>query len=532
MTDQIQDQVLSAVDELIAEGTFVNGPEGLSLADEQATLDSLDDRREERKASQIDTDDSSDQERLILGFTLNGEKDNGPIWAKFRQALGLRPDQTVPESIWSEGTHHRLAEEIDAIFRGNRDVRTLNGRTLIESYKLRVERDQAHGSVQALSQMVVELREEAGSFVENDMLIAIELLQSSRARSILKLANRNLENALRRDRNVETVVQDMQRTIESAKSLVAGRLGEDIELSSFASIQDELADAMTAVKDLPISTGIVALDMDLQGGVQPSDTGKLNVIGARTGVGKTTLGAAAAMGLTLNGGNTLFLSTELNTREIGARCLSHYAYHRNFMQCRSWVLEGRGKKREIPQGYEEMMQQWTTEKQDGTIGDINFRAMFHASAEDMVDAMYAAKAKNPRLSSVFLDHFHALRPSKGYSNRSQEMEARILFLHQAAKACHVDLFLMAQLNRDACLANKPSIEHINGTDAIGQLATAAWLLEFPKREEGVAFNPGVLDCFHGKFRNGQRIGDDFVNHEQSILQINREYITITSEAHV
>lgn len=532
MTDQIQNQVFTAVDELIAEGKFIQGPDGLGLADEQAAIAELDERREQRKANEVDKEDSSDQERLILGFVLHGEKDNGPIWAKFRQALGLRPDQSVPESIWSEMTHHRMSEEIDAIFRGQRDVRTLNGRTLIESYKLRVERDQARGSVQALSQMVVELRDEAGSFVENDMLIAIEILQSNRARAILKAANSNLEQALRRDRNVETVVADMQRTIESAKALVAGRLGEDIELSSFASIRDELVDAMTAVKDLPISTGIVALDMDLQGGVQPTDTGKLNVIGARTGVGKTTLGVAASMGLTLNGGNVLFLSTELNQREIGARCLSHYAYHRNFMHCRSWILEGRGKKREIPQGYEQMMDQWTTEKQDGTIGDLSFRAMFHASAEDMVDAMYAAKAKNPRLSAVFLDHFHALRPSKGYNNRSQEMEARILFLHQAAKACHVDLFLMAQLNRDACLAQKPSLEHINGTDAIGQLATAAWLLEFPKREEGVAFNPGVLDCFHGKFRNGQRIGDEFVNHEQSVLQINREYNTITSEMHI
>lgn len=531
MTNDLQTQVLNAVDELIAEGTLVQTDNGLDLADEQALMAELDSRREDRKEAEVSAGDgSSDQERLILGFTLFGEKDNGPIWAKFRQALGLRPDQSVPESIWSETKHNRMAEEIDAIFRGTRDVRTLNGRTLIESYKLRVERDQASGSVQALSQMVAELREEAGSFVENDMLIAIEILQSNRARAVLKQANSALEYALRRDRNVETVVMDMQRSIENAKALVAGRLGEEIELDSFETEREAMRDAMTQEKCAAISTGIVALDMDLQGGVQPSDTGKLNVIAARTGVGKTTVGVAAAMGLTVNGCHTLFLSCELSGREVSARALSHYAFQRQFTNCRSWILEGRGKKREVPQGYDEMLDLWTQEKQSGVIGDFQSKGMFHASAEDMVDAMYAAKARDPLLSAVFIDHFHALRPSKGYSNRSQEMEARILYLYQAAKACKIDLFLMAQLNREACNFDKPAVDHINGTDAIGQLATAVWLLEFDKSAE--TFNPGVLNCWHGKFRNGQRIGDDFVNHQQSILQINREFNTITSEAHV
>ena len=117
MTNDIQNQVLSAVDELLAEGTLVMTDDGLAPSDEQALIAQLDQRREDRKEAEVSAGDgSSDQERLILGFTLFGEKDNAPIWAKFRQALGLRPDQQVPESIWSEPTHHRMAEEIDAIF--------------------------------------------------------------------------------------------------------------------------------------------------------------------------------------------------------------------------------------------------------------------------------------------------------------------------------------------------------------------------------------------------------------------------------
>ena len=138
-----------------------------------------------------------------------------------------------------------------------------------------MEREQARGSVQALSQVVSELRDEAGGFVENDMRIAIELLQSARAREILKSAGRELEFALKRDRNVETVVSDMNRAIENAKALVKGRMGDDIEFDTFESLTDILRVGMQSEKAKPISTGIPALDMDLQGGVNPLDTGKL-----------------------------------------------------------------------------------------------------------------------------------------------------------------------------------------------------------------------------------------------------------------
>lgn len=528
---KFQEQVFNAVDELVADGTFVMKADGtFDVANPEQILEGLDERREERKEAEVSGNDTSEQERLILGFALHGEKDNSNVWAKFRQALGLRPDQMIPGYLWSETSYSRLSDEIDAIFRGSRDIRTLNGRTLIDSYRLRIERGQATGSVQALSQIVSELRTEAGGFVENDMRISIEILQSARARQTLVTAGRNLEQALKRDRNIETVVGQLMQEVENAKQLVKGRMGDEIEFDTFESMTDVLKQGMLSAKAQPISTGIPALDMDLQGGVNPMDTGKLNVVGARTGVGKTTVGIAAAMGLALNGCHVSFLSCELSQTEIAARAMAHYAYKREMRDCKSWILEGRGTTREVPQNYDQLTDLWTEERQQGVIGNFASRAMFHASAEDMVDAMYAAKSRDPLLSAVFIDHFHALRPSKGYSNRSQEMEARILFLYQAAKACKVDLFLMAQLNREACLHDKPALDHINGTDAIAQLATAVWLLEFPKREEGEPFDGQRLVLHHGKFRNGQR--DERgrqVSWDKHGLIMQREYCVNTGE---
>ena len=524
------DAAMHLVDQAIASGALVVKDGSLALSDADATDARLGQLRDETKLSELQSeDDSRPQERIILGYVLSGDTDNSTRWAKFRSAVGLHPLQGVPNNLWSDPAINNLANEIDAVFHGKRDIHALNARALIDSMSLRSEREQTKVSLQNFSRLVTELAGSVGDFVENDFRIAIEILQSKRARAMLRQAGRNLEHALKADRPVEDVVKDLGMGLYRAKQVVAGRLGDDLELDDFEAMHGMLLSCMEAEKSEPISTGIRAFDIDLQGGVNPLNTGKLNVIGARTGVGKTSCGIAAAMGLTLNGAHVLFMSCELDASEIAARAMSHYAAKNNAPECRSWILEGRGTRRTVPKGYYELMDLWVEQRQSQKIGDFKSKALFHATAEDFVEYIYAAKAKDPRLSAVFLDHFHALKPSKGFNNRSQEMEARILYLHQAAKACKVDLFLMAQLNREACLAKNPSLEHINGTDAIAQLATAVWLLEFPKREEGAPFDPHSLVCHHAKFRNGQRDANGHsVSEDQTPLTISREYCLVSS----
>ena len=234
------------------------------------------------------------------------------------------------------------------------------------------------------------------------------------------------------------MVLDLLDASDRAKQLVKGRLGQDMELDDFESLHSVLLAGMEAEKVDPISTGIRALDIDLQGGVNPRDTGKLNVIGARTGVGKTTVGIAAAMGLSLNGCHTLFLSTELNAQEIGARAMSHFAFKNKLHACKSWILEGRGRGTTAPAGYDMLRDLWVEQRQTGLIGDFKSKAVFHASAEDMAEVIMATE-RDPELSAVFIDHFHALHASKGFSNHPK--------IERGSSTCqpprsHVDLFLM------------------------------------------------------------------------------------------
>lgn len=526
MTDTFDPFAL--VDAAIAEGALAMGETGqLVVPEPERTAERLDAAREQRKLQQLEADDdSAAQEQIILGWTLAGDGDNSSRWARFRGALGLTPSQEMPAQLWTSPARLRVAQEIDAAFRGLRDVRQINRRALVESYRLRCEREQVSGSLQAFSQAVAELAEQVAAFVENDFLMAVEILQSKRARAGLRQLVADVERGLRADRPVEQVVAQVSEGVERARALVSGRLGTDYDFDGHLEIAQLLEGAMTADKGETIPTRIDAMDIDLQGGHNPRNVGKLLVIGARTGVGKTTVAIAAAMGLMRGGADVLFLSCELDGREIGARAFANHANACGF-RCPDWVLEGRGSQRGAPPEFYEARDHWRGQVQRGEVGQFNSKALFHAGAEEFVEFLYAAKARNPKLSAVFMDHFHAMRPSKGYSNRSQEMEARALLLHQAAKACGVNLFLLVQLNRDACLAQRPSLEHINGTDAIAQLASCVWLLEFPKRPDGVPFDPSQLVLHHAKFRNGQRRDGMRVSVEESGLMVAREFCNVT-----
>lgn len=518
---------LALIDMAISSGLIVESEQGLEVPENQEQAKNLEVARDLRKlAEENQDDDSSPQEIIILGQILNGDKDSSPRWARFRQALGLTPSQAVPDRLWTSETRQKIAFEIDSTFRGERDVKTLTGRALVESHRLRAERDQISGSLQEFSQLVSALSAEGGAYHANDFEMAVEILQSKRARAGLKYLLHQLERSLRADRPVEQVVGFLSDGVEKARALVGGRLGQDHEFDGVNEISTSLEAAMLEQKGRNLPTGIDALDIDIQGGVNPKNSGKLLVLAARTGVGKTTVALAAAMGLVRSGADVLFLSSELDGREIGARAFSNQAKANGF-NLPAWLLEGRGRESQIQPNFFNARDQWVEQQQKGEIGQFLSKALFHASAEDFVDYMHAVKSRFPGVSAVFMDHFHAMKPTKGFNNRSQEMEARILMLHQSAKACHVDLFLLAQLNREAVQAQRPDLSHINGTDTIAQLASAVWLLEWPKRPEGAEFNPGQLVLHHGKYRNGQRRDGVRVSVEESGLLVARDSCTVS-----
>ena len=539
---ELQQWAMDLVDQAVTRGDLEMTTEGLNVpaaVDVDAELDKL---REEKKLAAVDGDDDvHPQEQIILGFALEGDKDRSARWAAFRQAIGLKPDMEVPDWLWTDALHMRIAKEIDLVFRGERgDVRKINGKALIAGFGERLENDQVVGSFQAFVQTITGLTQAAENLGQNDFDIATDLLKSRTARTMLQDSIKRVERDLKADLPVEKVVQHLVGQAGEAMSLIRGRLRGDESFKTPEAMWDDLESGMSAEKGRVISTGVRAMDIDLQGGVNPLDTGKLNVIGARTRVGKTTLGVAAGMGLCMNGAHVLFISCELSDREVMARAMAHYSYRRK-ISIPSWKIEGRARNKDLPQNWQALKDSWANDQQDPDFGSFTVKGDFQATAEIMGEYIYAAKAQNPELSAVFIDHFHIMSAMKGYSNRSGEMEARALYLHQVGKACEVDLFVMAQLNRDACNFEVPGLEHINGTDVLAQLATAVWLLEFPKKDDDGNRPAGGLNIHHAKFRNGQREtidgyhhnrADSFINEETTQVSVDREHCYFTDGTEV
>ena len=361
---------LELIDQALEAGDLEVTEQGLQASRAAELQDDLRKKRDERKlASLSPEDDSSAQEQVILGWALAGEQNNTRLWARFRSALGLEPLQEMPVRLWSSPERSRIAYELDAIFRAQRDVSVLNAQGLLQSYLARQERGQVGDGLQQLSEISSQLVAQAGTFSENDFAIAVDLLKSARARSALRGVLSQGEHGLRADRPVEQVVSALGEGIDDVKALVSGRLGTSHEFAEPAQIGPSLLERMTRAKTPNMPTGIDAIDIDIQGGINTSDTGKLYAMGARTGVGKTTVGIAAAMGLIRSGADVLFLSTELMQHEIDARCFANQARSYGY-RCPVWILEGRGSTQEPPEGFHEAQQLWADQTENRDVGRL------------------------------------------------------------------------------------------------------------------------------------------------------------------
>ena len=531
------------IDKAVADGNLQLNDQGLPTADLGEVQEKLEQDRQQRREDS-GASSTGDQERLVLGFCLAGKHDHRDQWGEFRTLLGLQYSDEMPASLWTDKDARWVAQEVDATYRNRRSVQLINGAALIESMREQIESKISSVSLQDFARSVQGIELEVDGVPASDFRISAEILRTRWGRQKIARLGESLIRSVKREVDVTEVLEKCTTELNEARDIFSGRIGNSYAFASAEDAWFQVEQEMTKEHCEPVSTGITSLDMDIQGGVKPNDAGKMHLIGARTGVGKSTLAIAAAAGLVANGADVLFLSCELNQKEIGARFLAHYARHlqavgrmteNQVKLLPQWRLEGRGKvgmTETISEAYYSLMNNL---QEDKALSGGNFQSycQFLAEADDFVEVIRAAKAKNPKISAVFLDHFHALRPTaKGPRDRSQEMEVRAQILHGAAKECEVDLFLLCQLNRGAADDPKgPQAIHINGTDSLAQLASAVWLMEFkqPDLELGEKFDRGRINLIHGKIRNGQRVGDKQVTVETSVLDFNRDHCYIDQD---
>ena len=465
--------------------------------------------------------DLVEHERTLLAAVLSGSGDQRERWGRFRRAIGLRYDEPVPATLWADAAHRGLAGEIDAIFRGQRDITLLNGAALREELQQRAITGRLSGSLQQLETALAELidpQQACGTAV--DFELACQLFQTAKARALFYPGLQQLLARPGREGGIDAELEHCRALLNQATAITAGRNRQATHLCQAADAAREslaLASLPAEQRPQPISTGIPSLDLDMRGGVLPGAGESTWVLAARSGVGKTTVAIAAAMGLAVNGASVLVLSCELSRRAIGARLLAHYCrrasglysprYSTNDLEGRGAVIAGRDL---------EQLEQWAQQFADGVapngqpMGQLFYQSHFAAPVETLAAVVEDCKSAHPQLAAVVLDHFHAMGSSPGYgSNTTAELAARAMAIKAMAGRCELDVFVVAQLNRGAYgNPNGPDVSHLAGTSELERYASAVWLIDRPKPQEFSKPIPGLLEVHHGKFRHGQLADDD------------------------
>ena len=465
----------------------------------------------------------AEHEKNLLAAVLVGTDDQRERWGLFRRAIGLRFDEVVPGSIWTQPGLRAVALEIDELFRGRRDIDVLNAYAIREDVRQRALEGRFRGSLlqmeEALSE-VIAWGDDGLIHPELDFKIACRLFQSAKARALFYPGLRKLLAREQIDCGIDGELESCRQLLNEATAITAGRHRQSFQVCTASDAGREclaLASLPADQRPKPISTGIPSLDIDMRGGVIPGTGDSTWVLAARSGVGKTTVGIAAAMGLAFNGASVLVLSCELSRRAIGARLLAHYCrkasgvfssrYSANELEGRGEVIEGRDLER---------LQQLEAQFSAGIapngerMGKVLYESQFSATVEELAAMVEDCKSANPNLSAVFLDHFHAMGPTAGFgSNTTAELAARATAIKAIAGRCELDVFVIAQLNRGAYgNPTGPDVSHLAGTSELERYASAVWLIDRPKLDELSQPQPGVLDIHHGKCRHGQTTGEN------------------------
>ena len=338
----------------------------------------------------------AEHEKNLLAAVLVGTDDQRERWGQFRRAIGLRFDEVVPGSIWTQPGLRALALEIDELFRGRRDIDVLNANAIREDLRQRALEGRFRGSLLQLEEALSEViawGDDGLIHPELDFKIACQLFQSAKARALFYSGVRKLLAREQIDCSIDGELESCRQLLNDATSITAGRYRQSKEVCVVADSTREcvaLASLPADQRPKPISTGIPSLDIDMRGGVLPGTGDSTWVLAARSGVGKTTVGIAAAMGLAYNGASVLVLSCELSRRAIGARLFANYCrkasgvfssrYSANELEGRGDVIEGRDL---------EHLKQLADQFGDGLapngqrMGNVFYQSQFAATVEEL-----------------------------------------------------------------------------------------------------------------------------------------------------
>lgn len=212
------------------------------------------------------------------------------------------------------------------------------------------------------------------------------------------------------------------------------------------------------------ATGYKTLDKKLGGGFVKDG---LYIIGARPGMGKTTLGINIAENIAKAGKSVLIVSLEMSTKQITAKRIAKQSGLNYTKLINGGLTDEETARASCAAGeiYERPF--YISDKSKATVADIG------RAARQVKD-----------LSAIFVDYLGLIRPKDVNSNkpRYEEMTDISADLKALAKLLKIPVIALCQLNRESSGTQdkRPKLNHLRDTGAIEQDADGVLLLYRPE----------------------------------------------------
>ena len=478
--------------------------------------------------TQSEVEDTTDQEAIVLCRVLSAPFGKArELWADLRVAFGVAHGQSIPGSLWTSGVFRTIGGEIDRTFMGERDSSVISRESLVKAYT-ELSKGSQDTSVEEFSETIAKLAtpETMASYgeAESEWSVALDLLRQDRVRALYNETLHEVQQAGKSKTKLEKLIEFQQSRMMECLGMLQGSLGNQGNavdaVEALLSPQNgsvSLLDQIMSSREqaAPVSTGIMAMDVDMEGGIRrpgQSQGGRLFTLAARTGVGKTILGVHAFVSMAMQGLTVGFISAELDKAAIEARIWSAATRHLPNTQ---WVPVGRIESPDHNRENDVLNISQAAMKIQDNKGKMLVEDPWGADVDAVINSLRSMKAKNPVMRAAVIDHFHCLGRHKGAPmNDSGMLEERAYKLVTVAKELSIDLIVLAQMNRvgmDALSSKQPpGTDMIRGTDALAHVSHAVWIVRrTPKQgeDEGTPDKDRPLEFWHSKTRGRQAYWD-------------------------
>lgn len=247
-------------------------------------------------------DDTTDQEAIVLCRILSSPSGRArEYWSDLRVAFGIGHGQSLPMNLWSTRVFRAIGNEIDRTFLGERDSAIISRESLITQYANLAPASQTVSTIEfnkTVSELGAADAMSAYGDAQSEFGTALDILRQQRVRALYKETLSMADQVGRTDSKLEKNIEFLQSRSMECLGMLRGSIGQQ---GNFGDLVDNLLgtdgragfmDGMmnAQASERPISTGILALDIDMEGGIYPpssiSTGGRLFTLAARTGAGK------------------------------------------------------------------------------------------------------------------------------------------------------------------------------------------------------------------------------------------------------